>query len=134
MDVDVTPEGVLVYASRDDGGERVQVEVHLAADGAVERTVRRQLALSEETRYTWREVAHGLVLERRVRLDPVRPTDEVIHEVAWSGTDAAPWPERVVLRMPGKLPQDIHYVFRVADAASAAGPAGTTPAGSAGRR
>ena len=37
------------------------------------------------------EFGRGLVLDRRVRMDPVRPTDEVIHEVVWSGTAAAPW-------------------------------------------
>jgi len=111
MDVYVGSNDVLVCTSRTDDEERTQIEIHTAPDGSVERRVRRQLGLVEETHYAWRKVDAGLVLERRLRLDPVRPEDQIVHEVHWAGHGIDLRPESVTLRLPGKLPHGADFVF-----------------------
>ena len=112
--VGVASPGVLVLTcdGPDAGAERI--EVHVAIDGTIERIVALAFGLTEETRYVWRDTPHGPILERRTKLDPVRPEKELVHEVRYHQGTGFPRPESVTLRLAGLLPEDLSFAFEYA--------------------
>ena len=115
MRVEVTSAGDLALTPLENNEGDERIEVHVADDGSIERVVRRQFGLAEETRFKWSHTDRGLVLLERSRHDPVRPEDQLVHKISYDSRGAQVRPQRITLEMQGRLPRDYHFDFRYQD-------------------
>lgn len=92
-------------------GER-SIRIHVSTDGTIQSLLNRRFGIAEETLFEWHETGAGPVLARRTRRDPVRPQAEEIYEITYRSKGIPAIPERITLRLPGMLPDDVPFEFR----------------------
>lgn len=104
---------VLTPLVEGEGAERL--EIFVARDGTIERTVHRQFDVVLETDYSWRTTPQGIALEQRRQFDRRRSEEEVVHRVEYLRDRELVVPARVTLSMPGILPREFHFEFSYLD-------------------